>query len=101
MRLFRSKRSESTTVRCCPVPRFSRRLSGTKSRVLKFLGWFLIAIRRIAAFAVGLDAPIAALPRPHPARSSAGMMALMQLLQSFARHVRINGRRRNVRVAEQ
>src|ERR1700682_6712993 len=33
--------------------------------------------------------------------SSAGMMALMQLLQSFARHMRIDGRRRNIRVAEQ
>src|SRR5437588_12824324 len=33
--------------------------------------------------------------------SSAGMVALMQLLQSFERHVRINGRRRNVRVTEQ
>ena len=29
------------------------------------------------------------------------MMALMQLLQSFARHMRVNGRRRDVRMAEQ
>jgi hypothetical protein len=28
------------------------------------------------------------------------MMALMQLLQSFARHMRINGRRGDVRMAE-
>jgi hypothetical protein len=36
------------------VPQFSHRLSGTKSRLLKFPGKFLIAIRRIAAFAGGL-----------------------------------------------